>query len=226
MQNKSKDSPEDLRGGTEQQDGTSSTTEQPGLIARGMQSLLHMGLGEMLLRAATNIFSVLAIAIVIWLAQMYFRQPAVNALSGGHTSAIPTIMPEAPSSTEALPFDLASEGISRQADLHTNVPERARQDIVKYTVQKGDTVSGIADRYGLQPKTIFAANYEILQDNPENLQPDQQLKDPSRRWRLLGVVGRHPLRAVGSLFQGQAAGHHLIPRQSSGSRLRRRPGKC
>ncbi len=176
MQNKSKDGPEDLRGGTEQQDGTSITTEQPGMIARGMQSLLHMGLGELLLRAATNIFSVLAIAIVIWLAQMYFRQPSVNALTGGHSSAVPTIIPEAPSSIEASPFDLASEGIPRQADLHTNVPERARQDIVKYTVQKGDTVSGIADRYGLQPKTIFAANYEILQDNPENLQPDQQLR--------------------------------------------------
>ncbi len=176
MQNKSKDGPEDLRGGTEQQDGTAITTEQPGMIARGMQSLLHMGLGELLLRAATNIFSVLAIAIVIWLAQMYFRQPSVNALTGGHSSAVPTIIPEAPSSIEASPFDLASEGIPRQADLHTNVPERARQDIVKYTVQKGDTVSGIADRYGLQPKTIFAANYEILQDNPENLQPDQQLR--------------------------------------------------
>ena len=176
MQNKSKDGPEDLRGGTEQQDGTAITTEQPGMIARGMQSLLHMGLGELLLRAATNIFSVLAIAIVIWLAQMYFRQPSVNALTGGHSSAVPTAIPEAPSSIEASPFDLASEGIPRQADLHTNVPERARQDIVKYTVQKGDTVSGIADRYGLQPKTIFAANYEILQDNPENLQPDQQLR--------------------------------------------------
>ena len=176
MQNKSNDNPEDFRGGTEQPDSISKTTEQPGTLARWMQSLLHMGLGELLLRAATNVFSVLAIFIVIWLTQMYFRQPAARAQTSGNPPADATVMPEAPSSAASLPFDLASVGIPRQADLHTNVPERARQDIVKYTVQKGDTVSGIADRYGLQPKTIFAANYELLQDNPESLQPDQQLK--------------------------------------------------
>ena len=176
MQNKSKDSPEALRGGTEQTDSTSKPIEQPGILARWMQNLLHMGLGELLLRAATNIFSVLAIVIVIWLTQMYFRQPAVRAQANGNTAAHPTVIPDAPSSPNSQPFDLSSIGIPRQADLHTNVPERARQDIVKYTVQKGDTVSGIADRYGLQPKTIFAANYEILQDDPHNLLPDQQLK--------------------------------------------------
>jgi murein DD-endopeptidase MepM/ murein hydrolase activator NlpD len=37
-------------------------------------------------------------------------------------------------------------------------------------------VSGIADRYGLQPKTIFAANYDLLQDDPHLLQPGQALK--------------------------------------------------
>ena len=43
-------------------------------------------------------------------------------------------------------------------------------------MQEGDTVSGIADKYGLQPKTIFAANYCYFQDDPENLKPGENLK--------------------------------------------------
>ncbi len=140
-----------------------------------MQGLLQMGLGELVVRAATNFFSVAAIVIVIWLAQSYFRQPQ-RAPSGGSQAAVPTTVAVKPAAALSLPIDLSSFGISRQADLHTNVPERPRQDIITYTVQKGDNVSTIADKFGLEPKTIFAANYDLLQDDPENLQPNQQLK--------------------------------------------------
>jgi len=174
MQNKSADQPDARPGGRGEPESTTDTTEQPGALARSLQSLLQMGLGELLIRAATNVFSLAAIVLVVWLAQAYFREPA-RAHAGG--PAVPTALPPALSSAAgSLPIDLSAIGISRQADLHTNVPERPRQEITKYTVQKGDTVSGIADRYGLQPKTIFAANYEILQDNPEALQPGQELK--------------------------------------------------
>ena len=171
MQNKSEDRP----GGIEEPESTAQSTEQPGTLARSMQSLLQMGLGELLLRAATNIFSILAIIVVIWLTQMYFRQPAARAQANGGNAADATAVAVEPPAA-AAPDDFSGFGIQRQADLHTNVPERARQEIVTYVVQKGDTVSDIADRYGLQPKTIFAANYEVLQDDPHNLLPDQQLR--------------------------------------------------
>jgi murein DD-endopeptidase MepM/ murein hydrolase activator NlpD len=138
-----------------------------------LQGLLQLGLGETLLRAATNVFSLGAIVIVIWLARAYFHQPATAPLSQGPIS---TALPPDIQAPASFPLDLSAIGIPRQADLHTNVPERPRQDIITYTVQKGDTVSGIAEKFGLQPKTIFAANYEILQDDPHNLLPDQQLK--------------------------------------------------
>jgi murein DD-endopeptidase MepM/ murein hydrolase activator NlpD len=149
---------------------------QSGPLARSMQSLLHMGLGEFLLRAATNVFSVIAIAIVIWLAQMYFREPSARAQASSGPPQALTPMPAAPSLANTLPLDSSSSGILRQANIHTNVPDRARQDIVTYTVEAGDTVAGIADRYGLQPKTIFAANFDLLQDDPHLLQPGQVLK--------------------------------------------------
>ncbi len=174
MQNKANERPDARSGGTEEPDSNTETTEQPGTIARSVQSLLQMGLGELLVRAATNLFSVAAIVIVIWLAQAYFRQPAARTQLGG--KANPTALPVKPPAAVGLLPDLAAIGIPRQADLHTNIPDRPRTEITTYTVQKGDTVSGIADRFGLQPKTIFAANYDILQDDPHNLLPNQKLK--------------------------------------------------
>ena len=175
MQNKANDLPDARPGGTDEPEITIATTEQPGTIARSVQSLLQMGLGELLVRAATNVFSIGAIVIVIWLAQAYFRQPTASTQTAGSKGS-PTSLPVQPSTNGSAPVDLASIGIPRQADPHTNVPERPRQDIITYTVQKGDTVSGIADKYGLQPKSIFAANYGVLEDDPHNLLPDQQLK--------------------------------------------------
>jgi murein DD-endopeptidase MepM/ murein hydrolase activator NlpD len=145
-------------------------------LARLMQGLLHMGLGESLLRAATHVFSVVAVVIVIWLAQTYFRAPAERAQASNGPSQGLTPMPAAPSPGNAIPLDTSVSGILRQANIHTNVPERPRQDIVTYTVQAGDTISGIADRYGLQPQTVFAANFDLLQDDPHLLQPGQVLK--------------------------------------------------
>ncbi len=174
MQNKTTDRPDDARPrGTAEPDSTTEISEQPGALARSLQRLLQMGLGELLIRAATNVFSLAAIVAVVWLAQAYFREPA-RAQAG--SPAVPTILPANLAAAASLPIDQAAIGISRQADLHTNVPERPRQEIVTYTVQKGDTVTSIGDKYGLQPKTIFAANYAILQDNPEYLQPGQELK--------------------------------------------------
>jgi murein DD-endopeptidase MepM/ murein hydrolase activator NlpD len=134
-----------------------------------------MGLGEILLRAATNVFSVVAILIVIWLAQMYFRQPTSKTQGNNPPAQGQTAAPAAPLVGSKLPLDLSSFGIVRQANLHTNAPEKARSDIVKYTVQAGDTIIDIAQNYGLDPKTVFAANYNLLEDDPHNLQVGQQL---------------------------------------------------
>src|SRR5512142_1312569 len=174
MQNQYPEGPQARRGGKEEPDSSPESAEQPGTIARSVQRLLQMGLGEWVVRAATNVFSLAAIIIVIWLAQAYFRQPAARAQANG--AAAPTSVPSALPASGSAPLDPSSVGIPLQADLHTNVPERARQEIITYTVQKGDTVSDIADKYGLQPKTIFAANYDVLQDDPHNLMPGQKLR--------------------------------------------------
>jgi murein DD-endopeptidase MepM/ murein hydrolase activator NlpD len=50
----------------------------------------------------------------------------------------------------------------------TLVPKRTRSEIVKYRVQAGDTVSGIAEKFEIRPETIMWANAQ-LEDDPDLL---------------------------------------------------------
>jgi hypothetical protein len=63
----------------------------------------------------------------------------------------------------------------RAIDLRTLKPSRSRVDILRYTVQAGDSVFGIAERFDLEPETILWGNYETLNDDPHLLRPGQEL---------------------------------------------------
>ena len=147
-----------------------------GQFVSWIQNLLQIGLGDSLLHTVTNIFSIIAIVVVIWLAEAYFNRPHTQAQANSTPLPGPTPMAVSSVDSSVGSTDLSSVGIVREANIHTNIPTRPRQDILTYVVQKGDTISGIADIFGLQPKTIYAANYAILQDDPENLQPGQNIK--------------------------------------------------
>jgi murein DD-endopeptidase MepM/ murein hydrolase activator NlpD len=79
----------------------------------------------------------------------------------------------------AIPFralsSIPQEGIARAISLHTSIPTRPRVDVITYTVQTGDNLFSIADKFGLKPETILWGNFEILEDNPHILRPDQVL---------------------------------------------------
>ncbi len=158
-----------------QNDSTDKNTSprRDNFFARSITRLVQMGLGESLLRVSTNLFSIIAIGTVILLVQIFYR-PA-NPLLKSATD-VPAVV-AASANMNPLPQqnDLAL-GISRAAQIHTNAPSRPRQDIAEYVVQDGDTVFGIAEKFGLEPKTIFAANYAVLQDDPHSLLPKQSLK--------------------------------------------------
>jgi murein DD-endopeptidase MepM/ murein hydrolase activator NlpD len=150
-------------------------TQQFGPISRAVQSMLQLGLGEFLLKAATNLFALLGIVIVVWLARSYFGRADLSESSAPPPPAT-TALPAEISPASVSSAELSAAGILREANLHTNMPERARQEITTYTVEPGDTVSGIAERFGLEAKTVFAANYDVLQDDPHMLRPDQNLR--------------------------------------------------
>ncbi|HSB88730.1 MAG TPA: peptidoglycan DD-metalloendopeptidase family protein [Anaerolineales bacterium] len=70
---------------------------------------------------------------------------------------------------------LLSPIVQRKVDGHTEIPSRPRLDVLKYVVQSGDSLFGIAEKFGLKPETLLWGNYDVLADDPHNLQPGQEL---------------------------------------------------
>lgn len=67
--------------------------------------------------------------------------------------------------------------IRRYSPWHTIIPPRPRVDVVEYTVQVGDSLFGIAKRFGITPETLLWANPK-LESNPDLLSPGMVLKVP------------------------------------------------
>lgn len=160
---------------TGQSENPPAPAQRQGVISRWINSLIQMGVGESILRLGTNFFSILAIALVVWLVQIFYRQTpnpaAVNAAQGS-----------GPAPTAIVDINLMPAldapvilGVARSAQIHTNIPSRPRRDISMYIVQEGDTVFGIAEKFGLEPETILFSNYNTLVDDPHSLKPGQEL---------------------------------------------------
>jgi murein DD-endopeptidase MepM/ murein hydrolase activator NlpD len=153
---------------------TEESLQQRGFFTGWINSLMDMGLGESLLKIGTNLFSVVALVVVIVLTQAYYSQargPSVNAAQDAGPDGGALIEVD---SSNALDVPVI-EGISRSAQIHTNIPTRPRFEMLTYTVLEGDTVFGIADKFGLSPQTILWGNYTVLLDDPHSLKPGQEL---------------------------------------------------
>ena len=163
--------------GNGKETGEVSTTEkkEKGTLSHWIEALLQMGLGESMLRVGTSVLSLVVIAVVIWLVQVFYSQ-ALDAQVGAVAAQGPTPTPAvAMEEVVSAVVNVDYEGIPRMAQPFTTIPSRPRQVITTYTVQDGDTIFGISEKFGLDPETILWGNYAILQDNPHALQPGQNL---------------------------------------------------
>jgi hypothetical protein len=156
-----------------------------------------------MLRAGTTVLSIPLLGVVIWLARVFYSQTpttgeTVNALETGPTVPVPGIE-DVPAQAE-----MAFGGIPRLADVHTTIPSRPRQEVIKYTVLAGDSVFGIAEKFGLKPETILWGNYYILLDDPHALQPDQELN-------ILPVDGTYHEWQAGEGLNGISAYYGVNP---------------
>ncbi len=137
------------------------------------------GLAETALRFGTHILWLVLILLVAWSMGQFYRlgQVEPDSQDAALAAEAPTSTPtEIPPQLAAFDPQLAAvTGISRLAMPHTTIPNLPRSDVKIYKVQKGDTIFGIAERFGLKPETILWGNQTALGDNPHNLRPDQEL---------------------------------------------------
>ncbi len=172
-----------------------------GIFSRLLDTLIGIGLGESFLRSGTLLFSLLLIGAVIWLARSFFAQhPAgadVNAAAPEPTVVVAGI--------ESVPqVAVESLGVPRLAQVHTTIPSRPRQEVVKYTVVQGDTIFGISQNFGLEPQTVLWGNYYTLLDDPHALKSGQELN-------ILPVDGTYHEWQDGEGLNGVATYYGVTP---------------
>ena len=139
-----------------------------------LEMLARLGLGETVARIGTGFLTLVLVLIVVAMMRALFQA----APSASETSSAGNSKPTALPSVELAPMPTIqanTSGVIRMALPHTNIPDRPREDIIKYTVAKGDTAIGIAQKFNLSPKTIMFGNYYTLGDNPEILTIGSQL---------------------------------------------------
>lgn len=79
-------------------------------------------------------------------------------------NALPTISADAIAAILSQPPVEITDGSSsitvvrNPYDPFTIIPDRPRSEVIEYTVQEGDTIFGIAERFGLLPETIAWSN--------------------------------------------------------------------
>jgi LysM repeat protein len=182
-----------------------------------------MRVGRLVRSYGPYVFGVLGLSVAVWaswlnLARTHTSDPLHSSIptqSENDALAEATAIP--------LPAFPASAGsaadVTRRIDLDTVIPKRPRMEVVRYTVQPGDSVFGIADHFGIKPETVLWGNYDVLNDDPHLLKPGQELN-------ILPVDGVYyqwkdadTLQGVADRFGAQAEdivdfpGNHLDPFQ-------------
>lgn len=87
--------------------------------------------------------------------------------------------------------------VQRQAQPHTEIPERERLTVIEHKVQPGESVFSIAEKYGLSPYTIAWSNIEAL--------PAPWLIQPGLTLYILPVDGVYHTVLAGETPQSIAA---------------------
>ena len=90
--------------------------------------------------------------------------------------------------------------LTRLTELHTYIPDRARFEITSYTAQQGDTILGIAEKFGLTPETIVFSN-PILNNNPHFLEPGQTLRVAPGNGLIRDVIAGDTLAGLARVYK-------------------------
>jgi len=170
-----------------------------------LELLARLGLGETVARIGTGVLTLLLVFIVVWLMRPAFQSALPGSPAKSTAPALASTQGAPPIDLAALPqAEASTRGVSRIALLHTNIPDRPRQEIIKYTIAKGDTVIAIAEKFHLKPQSVMFGNYYTLRDDPHNLTIGAQLN-------ILPVDGYYYEWQAGDGLNGVARGLNVKP---------------
>ena len=112
------------------------------------------------------------------------RTPVIRGNEGASSGTVDTALVDTIVSNPGLPemnaleTDLKEGSVPRQTSSITHIPENQRKDAVTYTIEAGDSLYGIANKFDLQPETVLWANYNVLYDDAHNISVGDELIIP------------------------------------------------
>ncbi len=145
---------------------------------------------------------VLSAFLVLLLGGQRLSRPSVIVAAPAPQTATPTPSPE-PVRDPTWPSDLqqlAPDYLLKFPLLHTEIPKRPRKEVITYTVVGGDTIIGIAKRFGISPESVLWAN-ERTELNPEFLRIGQELLIPPTTGVLHEVKSGDTLDALAQKYK-------------------------
>ncbi len=197
----------DLDAAPQVEPDTESTRESRLFLILG--SLSRPGIADSVLRIGTHMLFIALALLVVWVMRVYYlrAQEPEPPQQAAQAATLPTstpsyVLPDLPPlSSDKTVYEA---GIPRLAQVHTTIPTRPRTEVVTYVVQPGDTVFGIAEKFGLKPETILWGNYFVLADNPHALVEGQELN-------ILPLDGTYHRWSAGEGLNGVAQGYSVTP---------------
>jgi LysM repeat protein len=154
-------------------------------LARLWADITARGWRDAVLRFATHGLMLGVVTLAIWVSgwnlstlDQLAAKASLDLTPVPPTAAVeaaPALPAALPNVSQWAPRDLPPGQITRKADPHTLIPTRGRQAVITYTVQAGDTLFGIAEKFSLKPETVLWGNYFTLKDDPHSLFPGQML---------------------------------------------------
>lgn len=174
---------------------------------RFWERLRHWGFGDPALRIATTLTTAVLILLVVWVLGAFYDQNPQPINDPGSVAMAEAL--SGPTATVAPPMFNAGganpEGIARDIGLNTILPVRlTRDDVIDYTVESGDSIFSIAEKFNLKPETILWGNRYTLGDDPHFILPGQTLN-------ILPVDGVYHQWSAGEGLNGVASVYGVTP---------------
>ncbi len=185
-----------------------STTEpqQTGLT-RLWERLRRLGLGDSTLRFVTAAITLALILVVVGVMDAFYL-PDTELTTDNNGVALADALPTPTATVSSPEFAMGgavTDGVARLADLHTILPVlNTRYDVIQYTVESGDSIFSIAEKFNLKPETILWGNRYTLGDDPHFIVPGQVLN-------ILPVDGVYHMWSAGEGLNGVAEFYNVTP---------------
>jgi len=152
----------------------------------------------------TGALVAILISILYWQPILARELDEMNGVSHSiQVDSVADVSNEALANMPYFEVNIDEQFVERDTETLTIAPTRPRSKPIEYTVQSGDAVFSIANKYNITPETLLFSNYGVLKDDPHSLRPDQVLLIPPTNGILYEWEEGDTVEAVAQEFNAE-----------------------